>query len=170
MLPAAAAFTVALTVVLLWSVAAKLSDMVRGRRQFLDVLPGPRALRPWIGAAVLAVELATAVLLLVRSRPGLWLAAALFVVLGIASWRIPEGKQCRCFGGALEFGRSRRGRVFRNALLAALALIAALAAVAAPLPAPSFQTTVLGLMVVALIVSADSLSRTVSNAQPARQP
>lgn len=157
---------IVLAVVLLWAGLAKLRD----RWALTEAVPAhgvPVPLRRAAGAALVAVELALAVLVLVpgTSRPGAWAVAALGLVFAgsLARMRLAgvERAPCGCFGGAVE--RPVTALAARALGLSALGALAASGVADRPGPSSGVLAAVaigvLALAVAALAVLVLSLLR-----------
>jgi methylamine utilization protein MauE len=112
--------------------------------------------------AVPAIEVLTAVLLLLAPATGLLAAAALLGVFGggvLLLSRRAQGKDCGCFGTLLP-SRIGRGLAVRNLLLAALAAVAGLLAGGATVPGLSPPAILLFALLGALLVLGGEARRT----------
>ena len=112
--------------------------------------------------AVPAIEVLTAVLLLLAPATGLLAAAALLGVFGggvLLLSRRAQGKDCGCFGTLLP-SRIGRGLAVRNLLLAAVAAVAGLLAGRATVPGLSPPAILLFALLGALLVLGGEARRT----------
>jgi len=120
---AASISAVVLAVVFAWAAVAKLARPDATRRAFADLgLP----VAPALGVAVPVVELAVAVLLVVRPAVGAAFALALlaaFTLVVIRAVSSGSASGCACFG-ARRVEPVGPSDVVRNGLLAALAAVA----------------------------------------------
>jgi hypothetical protein len=113
---------VGLAVIFIWSAFAKSISVVRGNAaDLIDLVPLKPTMQVGGLWALVAVELAVALLLIATPSTGLLLASLLLLVLTVRVATLRR-EYCQCFGGAFEFGTSKAALMARNLTLFALSL------------------------------------------------